>query len=82
MMNLKFSVRDKDKLQQFKSGLVSTYRNSQRLEKLVNNILDVSRIEINRELNREYFNLNEKIKNVIKDIHSRQSFNPSPNNNK
>ena len=74
-------VRDKDKLQQFKSGLVSTYRNSQRLEKLVNNILDVSRIETNRlELNREYFNLNEKIKNVIKDIHSRDTFNPSLNN--
>jgi signal transduction histidine kinase len=74
-------VRDKDKLQQFKSGLVSTYRNSQRLEKLVNNILDVSRIETNRlELNREYFNLNEKIKNVIKDIHSRDTINTSLNN--
>ncbi|WP_458744496.1 sensor histidine kinase [Candidatus Nitrosocosmicus sp. T] len=70
-------VRDKNKLQQFKSVLVSTYRNSQRLDKLVNDILDISRIESNRlELHKEYFNLNEKIKNVIKDIHSRQSFNP------
>jgi signal transduction histidine kinase len=65
-------ARDKDSLYQFKSGLVSTYRNSQRLEKLVNNILDVSRIESQRfELHKESFNLNEKIHNVIKDIHSR-----------
>jgi signal transduction histidine kinase len=65
-------ARDKDNLYQFKSGLVSTYRNSQRLEKLVNNILDVSRIESQRfELHKESFNLNEKIHNVIKDIHSR-----------
>ena len=70
-------VKDKNKLQQFKSILVSTYRNSQRLDKLVNNILDVSRIESHKfELHKEYFNLNEKITNVIKDIHSRQSFNP------
>jgi signal transduction histidine kinase len=70
-------VKDKNKLQQFKSILVSTYRNSQRLDKLVNNILDISRIESQKfELHKEYFNLNEKITNVIKDIHSRQSFNP------
>jgi len=70
-------AKDKDKLQEFKSGLVSTYRNSQRLEKIVNNILDVSRIESQRfELHKEYFNLNEKIQNVIKDIHSRSIINP------
>ena len=58
--------KDKDKLNEFKAGLLSTYRNSQRLERLVNNILDVSRIESHRlELHREYFDLNEKIKNVI-----------------
>ncbi len=63
-------VKDKDRLQQFKSILVSTFRNSQRLEKLINNILDVSRIESDKlQLQKEYFNLNEKIKNVIKDIH-------------
>ena len=73
-------VRDKNKLQQFKSSLVSTYRNSQRLDKLVNNILDVSRIESQKlELNKEYFNLNEKIKNVIKDIHIRNSYTSLPN---
>lgn len=70
-------ARDKDKLHEFKSGLVSTYRNSQRLEKLVNNILDVSRIESQKlQLNKEYFNLNEKIKNVIKDIRSKNTSNP------
>jgi signal transduction histidine kinase len=74
-------VRDKNKLQEFKSTLVSTYRNSQRLDKLVNNILDVSKIESNRlELHKESFNLNEKIKNVIKDIHSREASNSLPNN--
>lgn len=65
-------IKDKDRLRQFKSGLVSTYRNSQRLEKLVNNILDVSRIESDRlQLHKEYFNLNEKIQNVLKDIHGK-----------
>jgi signal transduction histidine kinase len=68
-------VKDKNRLRDFKSSLVSTYRNSQRLERLVNNILDVSRIESQRlQLNREYFNLNEKIKNVLNDIHSKNSF--------
>jgi len=77
-MNL---ARDKEMLYEFRSGLVSTYRNSQRLEKLVNNILDVSRIESQQlEIHREYFNLNEKIKNVIKDIHSRSNFNTLHNN--
>lgn len=73
-------ARDKDKLHEFKSGLVSTYRNSQRLEKLVNNILDVSRIESQElQLDKEYFNLNEKIKNVMKDIHSKNTSNPLSN---
>jgi signal transduction histidine kinase len=71
-MNL---ANDKDMLHEFKSDLVSTYRNSQRLGKLINNILDVARIESQKlELHREYFNLNEKIKNVIKDVHSRNVF--------
>ncbi len=64
--------KDKDRLNDFAFGLVSTYRNAQRLEKLVNNILDISRIESNRlELHKESFNLNEKIKNVIKDVHTK-----------
>ncbi|CAN5849160.1 hypothetical protein BH23THE1_BH23THE1_15360 [soil metagenome] len=64
--------KDKNRLNDFAFGLISTYRNAQRLEKLVNNILDISRIESNRlELHKESFNLNEKIQNVIKDIHTK-----------
>jgi len=38
----------------------------------VNDILDTSRIESNRlELHKESFNLNEKIRNVIKDTHNK-----------
>jgi signal transduction histidine kinase len=65
-------VKDEDRLNDFTYGLVSTYRNAQRLEKLVNDILDTTRIESNRlELHKESFNLNEKIQNVIKDIHNK-----------
>lgn len=65
-------VKDEDKLHDFIYGLVSAYRNAQRLEKLVNDILDTSRIESNRlELHKESFNLNEKIQNVIKDLHTK-----------
>ncbi|MDQ4073607.1 MAG: ATP-binding protein [Thermoproteota archaeon] len=69
-------VKDKDKMHEFMESLASTYRNSQRLEKLVKDILDVSRIESNRlEFHKEYFNLNEKIRNVIKDIHAKTKSN-------
>lgn len=62
-------LKDNEKLTDFIRGLQSTYRNSQRLEKLVNDILDTSRIESNRlEIHKERFNLNEKIQNVIRDI--------------
>lgn len=70
-------VSDKEKLSDFIRRLVSTYRNSQRLEKLINDILDTSRIESNRlEIHKEYFDLNEKIKNVIKDT-AKQSDDPA-----
>ncbi len=69
-------VKDKNKMHEFMESLASTYRNSQRLEKLVKDILDVSRIESNRlEIHREHFNLNEKIRNVLKDIHSKTKSN-------
>ncbi|MBA2266831.1 MAG: HAMP domain-containing histidine kinase, partial [Nitrosopumilus sp.] len=64
--------KDKNRLNDFAFGLVSTYRNAQRLEKLVNVILVASRIESNRlELHKESFNLNEEIQNVIKDVHNK-----------
>ena len=70
-------MQDEDRLRDFTYGLVSTYRNAQRLEKLVNDILDTSRIEGNRlELHKESFNLNEKIHNMIKDIHNKTNFSP------
>ncbi len=44
-------------------------RNAKRLERLTKNILDVTRIESDRLLlDKEVFDLNDKIKNVIKDI--------------
>lgn len=65
-------IQNKEKLIEFTEGFASIYRNSQRLEKLVNDILDVSRIESNRlTIHKEYFNLNEKVNNVIKDIYSK-----------
>ena len=67
-------VKDKNQLHDFIEGLLSTYRNSQRLEKIVSDILDVSRIEGKRlELNKELVNINEKVKNVIKDVHEKAS---------
>ncbi|TVP40412.1 sensor histidine kinase [Candidatus Nitrosocosmicus arcticus] len=67
-------IKDKPRLEQFTNRLISTFRSSQRLEKLVNDILDTSRIESNRfELHKESFNLNEKIQNVIKDIYNKTS---------
>jgi signal transduction histidine kinase len=49
-------------------------RNAKRLERLTNNLLDVSRIENNKslDLSKENFNLVQKIRNVIRDIKSSQ----------
>src|SRR5829696_1244023 len=47
-------------------------RNAVRLQSLTDSILDVSRIESqNLSLNKEKFNINEKIRNVIDDLKSR-----------
>jgi len=65
-------IKDKPRLEQFANRLISIHRNSQRLEKLVNDVLEASRIESNRlDLHKEFFNLNEKIQNVIKDIRNK-----------
>jgi signal transduction histidine kinase len=74
-------IKDKQRLGQFTNRIISTYRNSQRLEKLVNDILDLTRIDSNRlQLNKESFNLDEKIQNVIKDIQDKTN-NKSHSNN-
>lgn len=66
-------IKDKEKLTGFAEGFASIYRNSKRLEKLVKDMLDVTRIEDNRfVIQKEYINLNEKIKNVIKDIYKKK----------
>lgn len=67
-------VIDNNSLKNFVGGLLSIKRNTERLEKLVNDILDTSRIEGNRlNLEKESFNLNEKIQNVVRDIHSKKN---------
>ena len=69
-------VKDKPRLEQFTNRFMSVYRNSQRLEKLVTGILSISQIENNRlHLNKEFFNLNEKIQNVIKDVLTKTDLN-------
>ena len=56
-------IEDNQRLNQFTNRLISTYRNLQRLEKLVNSVLDLLKKDSNRLLLRkESFNLNEKNK--------------------
>ncbi|MGB7664463.1 MAG: ATP-binding protein [Nitrososphaeraceae archaeon] len=60
-------VNDSDRSTQ--DSLEALGRNAIRLRNLTNNILDVSRIETGTlKLNKERINLNDKIKNVVKDI--------------
>jgi signal transduction histidine kinase len=52
-----------------KKALESIIRNANRLDRLANDILDVTRIDSNiLILNKQRFNLNEKIRNVVSDI--------------
>lgn len=68
--------KDNIKFKEFADGFASIHRNAQRLEKLVSDILDVSRIESNRlKIHKEYFNINQKMTNVIKDIQGKTSHN-------
>ena len=65
-------LKDTPRLEQLSNRLISTYRNSQRLEILINNILDLTKIDSKRlQLHKESFNLNEKIHNVIKDVRNK-----------
>lgn len=68
---IKNMLNDEYHLQEFVERLTAVYRNSYRLDRLVNNILDMSRIETNKLiLNKEHFDINEKITNVIREIYS------------
>jgi two-component system, OmpR family, sensor histidine kinase VicK len=54
---------------QHEQMLHSVYRNASRLRRITENILDASRIESKiLRLNKERFDINEKIKNVVNDI--------------
>jgi len=65
-----------------KNALESIIRNANRLDKLATNILDVTKIEGNiLVLNKQGFNLNEKIRNVISDIVRQMGKNTSNDKN-
>jgi signal transduction histidine kinase len=65
-----------------KKALDSIIRNANRLDKLATNILDVTRIDGNiLILNKQRFNLNEKIRNVVSDIVNRMGKNTGNNKN-
>jgi two-component system, OmpR family, sensor histidine kinase VicK len=63
-------------IEQYHELLNTISRNAKRLQKLTENILDVSRIESQTlNLHKERVNINEKIRNAVKDIES-QTHNP------
>jgi two-component system, OmpR family, sensor histidine kinase VicK len=63
-------------IEQYHELLNTISRNAKRLQKLTENILDASRIESQTlNLHKERVNINEKIRNVVKDIES-QIHNP------
>jgi signal transduction histidine kinase len=68
ILHFQFS-EGKDKIEVSKAEVDMIIRNAQRLEKLSSDILEASRIESRQlKLNKEIFNLDEKIRQVIKDI--------------
>jgi signal transduction histidine kinase len=65
-----------------KKALESIIRNADRLDKLATNILDVTRIDANiLILNKQRFNLNEKIRNVVSDTINQMERNASTGKN-
>lgn len=76
-----------DEIKISRSDIEMIVRNARRLERLSNDILDVSRIEAKKlRLNRETFDLNREIRDVVRDLHMNGSkigdvqiaFKPSP----
>jgi signal transduction histidine kinase len=65
---LQSNISNSAQQQEFLDAIV---RNAKRLQRLTENILDVSKIEgQSLQLNKERFNLNENIRNVINDVNS------------
>jgi signal transduction histidine kinase len=68
---LQQSMDVKNKVEVTKEELEMLVRNAKRLERLSSDILEVTRIESHSlKVNRETFNLNEKIQHVIDDVKS------------
>ena len=65
---LQSNISNSVQQQEFLDAIV---RNAKRLQRLTENILDVTRIESQSlQINKERFNLNEKIRDVISDINN------------
>jgi signal transduction histidine kinase len=76
---LRSDIGNNSKQQEFLDAIV---RNAKRLQRLTENILDVTRIESHSlQLKKERFSLNEIIRNVISDINNQAGFRNSNNNN-
>ena len=76
---LQSDISNNAKQQEFLDAIV---RNAKRLQRLTENILDVTRIESHSlQLKKERFSLNEKITNVINDVNNQAGFR-NINNNK
>jgi signal transduction histidine kinase len=77
---LQLSFEDGKQDDQTKKALEAILRNANRLERLAKDILDVSKIDSHRlTLNKELFNLNEKIKYLVDDITNQIKKNSSNN---
>jgi two-component system, OmpR family, sensor histidine kinase VicK len=71
-----------EKVNDEKKALESIIRNADRLDRLATNILDVTRIDANiLVLNKQRFNLNEKIRNVVSDTINQMERNASTGKN-
>jgi len=73
----------KGDIEQYKELLDAIIRNAKRLQRLTENILDVTRIESQSlQLKKERFSLNENIRNVVNDVNNNQAELRNINNNK
>ena len=73
----------KGNIEEYRELLEAIVRNAKRLQRLTDDILDVTKIESKAlNLNKERFNLNDVIYNVIKDLTSHNEMTSSINNRK
>jgi two-component system, OmpR family, sensor histidine kinase VicK len=81
ILGLSAVLRSKTKDTDQHELLDAIIRNAKRLQRLTENILDVTRIESHSlELNKERFSLNEIIRNVINDVNNQAGFRINNNN--